>query len=165
MVNPIELTISRFELRWARRNGGPVELPQEFVDLESYGPFYQTSRSFLDFVIDGQSLTELVHSDYVSALGWGDIEEQKKAILRLLLSAPSDLPNNRRSILVCPECGDIGCGALTAVIEEADGAIIWRDFGYENNYDDDSLDLERYKHLDSFAFDKHNYVRELQRVS
>jgi hypothetical protein len=38
------------------------------------------------------------------------------AISRLLLSEKADLPNGRRSFFVCSECGDLGCGAITAVV-------------------------------------------------
>jgi hypothetical protein len=37
-------------------------------------------------------------------------------------------------IYVCPECGDIGCGAITAVIKDYGSSIVWSDFGYETDY-------------------------------
>lgn len=36
---------------------------------------------------------------------------------------------------VCAECGDLGCGAVTAAVDVGDDKVIWRDFGYQNNYE------------------------------
>jgi hypothetical protein len=36
---------------------------------------------------------------------------------------------------VCAECGDLGCGAVTAAVEVGDDKVVWRDFGYQNNYE------------------------------
>ena len=53
---------------------------------------------------------------------------------------------------VCSECGDIGCGAITAIIEITDKTVIWRDFGYENDYS--QPDLFNYKEIGPFTFNK-----------
>jgi hypothetical protein len=37
--------------------------------------------------------------------------ETLKAVDRLLLMSDADFPNDRRSLFVCAECGDLGCGA------------------------------------------------------
>ena len=162
-------TVSILELKWTLRDGGPVETSEELAEalagIEGTGSLYQTQRAFLDFVIEGSRLQQVRKNyDMVSPIGWGDLEEQKKAVERLLLRAPADLPNNRRSIFVCGECGDIGCGALTAVIEEVGDTIVWRDFGYENNYDDASLDLETFSNFGPLVFDKDSYTKTLSQA-
>ena len=85
----------------------------------------------MDFVVDGQKLGAQIKMDLVTPLGWGVSEEQAKAIERLLRSAKPDLPSGRTSLYVCPECGDLSCGAVGVFIEAADGAMVWRDFAYE----------------------------------
>ena len=87
-------------------------------------------------MVDGEPLSKRIAGDLASCLGWFVPEENAKAVRRLLLEEPADLPNDRRSLYVCPECGDLGCGAVSVVIEAAGDQIIWRDFGFENNYED-----------------------------
>ena len=104
--------MSKLRLEWKRREGGGG----------------RTQRDFLDFIVDGQPLSELV-GDQVSCLGWLVPEENAKAVRRLLLKEPPDLPNNRNTLYICPECGDLGCGAVSLVVEPVGNNIIWRDFG------------------------------------
>jgi hypothetical protein len=100
----------------------------------------QIKRAFLDFIVDGVSLYEELgrRSDLISTV-WIDPpmtrEEQQRAIRRLLTLEPGDLPNGRVSLYVCPECGDLGCGAISVQIDVTGDKITWSDFGYENNYD------------------------------
>lgn len=46
---------------------------------------------------------------------------------------PAPLPEGRASLYICAECGDMGCGGVTAVIERAADTVVWRDFGYQND--------------------------------
>ncbi|MEK7855724.1 MAG: hypothetical protein AAB288_06515 [Acidobacteriota bacterium] len=97
----------------------------------------RTSREFLDFVIDGESLWERIDSDLISCLGWLADELNQKHVRRLLCKVPADFPDERRSLFICPECAELGCGALTAVIERIDDNIVWRDFGIQNDHTDE----------------------------
>lgn len=67
-----------------------------------------------------------------------------------------ELETGRTCFYVCPECGDIGCGAITAKIEVTEKNVIWKDFGYENNYSEP--DLTDYKEIGPFTFDKKQYL-------
>ena len=135
---------SVLQLEWKRREGGGGK----------------TQRDFLDFVIDGESLSEKLGGDLASCLGWFVPEENTKAVHRLLLKEVADLPNNRRSLYVCPECGELDCGAITAVIERSGDRIIWRDFGFQSNSDDVTL-IRDYGDV-SFAFDRAQYNQALR---
>jgi hypothetical protein len=124
---------------------------------------YKSERHFLDFVVNGESLWDTVgkQHDMVSALCVDyAIEEVKKAVGRLLLTEKADLPNNRRSLFICSECGDLGCGAITAAVVKEPDTITWKDFGYENNYEDAVL-LEEYKSLGPFTFKTEQYEKTL----
>jgi len=123
----------------------------------------KSKRHFLDFVVDGKSLWEALgkRHDMVSILcAEYSANETAKALGRLLLDQKADLPNDRRSFFVCSECGDLGCGAITAVIERQAEAITWKAFGYENTYEDKIL-LDAYGTVGPFTFDATAYRRTL----
>jgi hypothetical protein len=113
-------------------------------DRDVSGGGTKTARTFLDFVVNDTSLYDSIgrQSDLISTL-WVHpeaAEEQQKAVRRLLGLEQSDLPGDRVPLYVCPECGDLGCGAVTLKIEFTAQEVIWYDFGHENNYEE-SLDL------------------------
>jgi hypothetical protein len=100
-----------------------------------------------EFVIDGRPLLEHCERatgqifDLVSPFGWTPPDHQLALAQRLLLRRPPLLPTGRQEFLVCPECADLGCGCISAVVQSEDGCDIWSDFGYENDYDPGSLQL------------------------
>jgi hypothetical protein len=117
-----------------------------------------------EFVIDGRPLLEhCEHSagttfDLVSPFGWTPPDYQKVVAQRLLLRQPPLLPSGRRELLVCPECADLGCGCISAVVQREDGYYTWRDFGYENDYDLNSLYLFG---MGTLVFAEHDVARLL----
>jgi len=139
--------VSKLHLEWSRREGGGG----------------RTRRDYLDIVVDGLPLSEVIDGDMVSCLGWLDPEENVRAARRLLLEGPADLPNGRRTLYVCPECGDVGCGAVSLVVERAGDKIIWRDFGYENNYED-VVRTEGYENIGPFVFDRAGYEASIKKA-
>jgi hypothetical protein len=72
----------------------------------------QTPRRFLHFIVDGQSLYERHQADFISCLGWFVPAEDLHAAARLLRDEQPDV-GDRVSSYVCPECGDLYCGAIT----------------------------------------------------
>ena len=97
-----------------------------FGDQRSGAP-YKILRKFFDFIIGGVSLYDtLGHSrDLISALWHPPVvpSEGDRAIRRLLLADRGDASDNRVSLFICPECGDLGCGAITVRIERDDTGI------------------------------------------
>ncbi|HTH51470.1 MAG TPA: hypothetical protein VL501_06035, partial [Pyrinomonadaceae bacterium] len=114
-----------------------------------------------DFLIDGRSLYDAINNDLISPFGWMPVRPTSEAIERLMLRNGPDLPENRYSLYICPECGDLGCGAFSAEIERGDTGIVWRDFGHQNNYDGE-VRLDPYKDFGPFCFDATAYVRVLE---
>lgn len=137
---------SSLRLEWKRRAGGGG----------------RTQRDFLDFIVDGQSLSAVV-GDQISCLGWFVHEENVRAVRRLLLEEPADLPANRRALYVCPECGDLACGVVSVVVERVDKKIIWRDFGYEVNYQG-VVHVEGFEEIGPFAFDADEYEKVIRQA-
>lgn len=105
-------------------------------ERRSDGP--RTVRKYFDFVVDGRSVLACVGwagADLVTPLGWGESELQKRAVAELLRKVSPPLPSGRTLIYVCPECGDIGCGAIAVRICRTGNRITWSDFASENGYE------------------------------
>ncbi len=91
----------------------------------------QTPRRFLDFVMDGRSLYEQLGSpDFITPLGWISPASQEAIVNTLTLAIAPTLAENRQALYVCPECGDLACGSITAVIVRDGGHVVWRDFAW-----------------------------------
>ena len=81
--------------------------------------------------------------------------EVAKLPSRHLLDTPNPhlTIDGRAAILVCSECGDIGCGALFVQVTLEDDRVIWSDFVYANNWEPDKDDPRE----GSFVFDRREY--------
>jgi hypothetical protein len=98
------------------------------------------SVDWLDFVVDGHSLGEAfaaigegyTSGDLIGCLGWANNKDYERSLVRqLLVEQPPELESGRYLLYVCPECGDIGCGAVTVVITDDNDQIGWERFRYE----------------------------------
>jgi len=103
---------------------------------------FKTERNSWDFVVDGISLRSTwqdsenfgpVVAESVGVLGWGESGFEAKTVAKLQGDGQDYLPN-RVAIYVCPECGDLGCGAVTVAIDRDGEVIIWSDFRWEVNW-------------------------------
>jgi len=118
-----------------------------------------SARRFLDFLIDGQPLSERHGQDLISCLGWYVPDEDERAARRLLGQKPADV-DDRVAIYVCPECGDTLCGALTARITHSERTVTWSDFAmswfdHDDNrwhHDPQNLGLGPELHFDAEAY-------------
>ncbi|NYV78616.1 oxidoreductase, partial [Streptomyces sp. UH6] len=126
------------------------------------GGAHITHREFTDFVVDGRPLLfRLADLDAVSPLA-SDVPpaifaEQVRA---LLLEAPAPLPGGRYLVYGCPECADLACGAVTAVIERDGEDYVWRDFAWQTD-DHPDMRLNGYHGLGPFRFRGDGYRRAL----
>ena len=131
-------------LEWATRPGGGG----------------QRERKFLDFLIDDGSLREQLKTTYITALGWLPEPDAERAVRQLLRKETPDFPDGRQSLFVCPECADLGCGAISVVIERVGNEIIWKDFGFENSYTPE-VDYEGFESVGPFAFNATDYFQAI----
>jgi hypothetical protein len=142
-----------------------ISLPTRFrTAVQFSNGTYKTGRSYLDFVIDGVSLSERFTSAGFDLVGvfsksW-ILAANEVALRRLLLEEASDFPNGRCSVFVCGECGDLGCGAVSTHISASDNTLTWKDFGFQNNYECE-IRSEKLKDLGPFHFDVKSYRRIL----
>jgi hypothetical protein len=129
------------------------------------GGVHKSARRYVDFVVDGRSLGQLINSlgyDLVSVFTaeWENsyFEDAKQ---RLLLQKDSDFPNGRRSLYVCSECGDLGCGAVSIIVEFQGESVIWRNFGYENTWEE-IVRFEQLKDIGPFRFPLVSYRKTIE---
>ncbi|MDA9774045.1 hypothetical protein N9B82_03730 [Saprospiraceae bacterium] len=128
------------------------------------------NRPYIDFLIDGVSLTEIledVHNN-IGKFGWLNTDEAPKrveyelaAIDELKSTGKSTHENGLFSIYVCAECGDEGCLAVMFIREINDDSIIWSDFVWSN--DEDEID-EAHTKFDTkqIIFDRREYDKALE---
>ncbi|MFE2040639.1 oxidoreductase [Streptomyces sp. NPDC059477] len=125
---------------------------------------YQIHRDFVDFIVDGRPLLfQLSDLDAVSPLA-SDVPPAifTAQVRGLLLEADAPLPGDRHVIYGCPECEDLACGAVTAVIERHDeeggdgGDYVWRDFAWQTGPVAD-LELNGYHGIGPFRFRGEEY--------
>jgi hypothetical protein len=135
--------MSTIDVRWAERPAG-AESP---------------ARRYRDLVIDGVPVSSLVRIDVISPFGWGSSDdEERAAAARLLGRVAPNLPHARTSLYVCPECGDLGCTAVSVRVEFQQATVTWKEFGYQNNYDGE-VQLEPLSHIGPYTFPREAYER------
>lgn len=138
-------------------------VPATRIGVKYPGGAYKSERHFLDFVIDGESLWEKVGRprDLVSVICFEYASEETiRAVNQLLLTERAVIPGDRRSLFICSECGGIGCGAVTASIVRKGQSIVWKDLGFENNYEE-NIRLDEYKRIGPYTFEWKQYESAL----
>ncbi|WP_030243539.1 MULTISPECIES: hypothetical protein [unclassified Streptomyces] len=114
---------------------------------------FQVHRDFVDFIVDGRPLLfQLSDLDAVSPLA-SDVPPAifTDQVRSLLLESPAPLPGGRYVVYGCPECEDLACGAVTAVILRDGEDFLWRDFAWQTGEHAD-LDLNGYHGIGPFRF-------------
>jgi hypothetical protein len=124
-------------------------------------------RCSSDFLIDDQSLLSLLvkcdggHADFMGCLVKGFPEQNAKAAATLLLKAPPETDSGRVLLYICPECGDIGCGAYSVQLAKNDFSYIWECFAYENGYEEPRI----IKGVGPFMFRKQEYESAIRHAA
>lgn len=115
----------------------------------------------LDFFVSGRSLLQEIERrgyDLVPRLGTELLPVDMETRELLSLKCAGDTPSGRVALYVCPECGDYGCGVVSAKIARDGSDIVWSEFGYENDYDGNFLPIEK---LGPFRFNEAEYRHAL----
>ncbi|MFF5920569.1 hypothetical protein ACFY8C_19835 [Streptomyces flavochromogenes] len=127
----------------------------------------------VDLVVDGRALLhrldESEGADTVSPLA-GDLPpalraEHVRALLDPAAAAgpAASLPGGRRVIYSCPDCEDLGCGAVTAVVEHDGEDVVWRDFAWQTGPTADPA-REGYPGVGPYRFHRAAYRTVLRRL-
>jgi hypothetical protein len=136
-------------------------------ELNVNGRVVKTERFTVDFLVNGQSLYELLSAHSLDLVGrfWQGAQSWSGESANIFLTKQSaDLENGRIMLYVCPECGDIGCGAITMTIIKSDNSYTWAGFGYENNYDPQMPDLDSYRAIGPFRFQFDEYCEVIEKA-
>ncbi|RZS33924.1 hypothetical protein EV193_11074 [Herbihabitans rhizosphaerae] len=91
----------------------------------------QTPRRFLDYVIDGRSFYAAHGGDRISPFGWFGADAEDLAARRLFGRAAPHL-GSRTALAVCPECGELECGAITAEIVVEEHTVRWVEVAFSS---------------------------------
>jgi hypothetical protein len=119
-----------------------------------------SERNYYDFNISGQSLKTILKADnmdLISPFGWGDKNYEQEIIKEFRGQKKPQIPSGRLMIYVCADCGDLGCGAITAELQITDNKVIWKNFSYEDNSSE--IDFTSFKDIPSFEFDRVDYFK------
>ena len=98
-----------------------------------------------DLVIDGGPLREHIERatgdrfDLISPLGWQPSRYQQEYAARLIGAEPARLSSGRCELLVCPECGDLGCGCVSCRVARIGPFVVWSELGWEADHDPSGL--------------------------
>lgn len=117
---------------------------------------------YLDFVIDGQSLTKRlpIARGMVTPLNRAWLPMVHDAIEELLGRRPTEgLDPGRVALFACGESGDMGCGAVTATLIVEGDLVTWSDFAWDNGYEPtdpienapDSISFAKPEYTDAFT--------------
>lgn len=99
------------------------------------------ARISANFVVNGKSLLRSLvevgggHSDFMGRFVAGYPDVNKSALNELLCRSSPTIEGGCTLLYLCPECGDIGCGAYAARVLREANTYVWLDFAYVNGYE------------------------------
>ena len=123
------------------------------VDCERLG---RVLGPFLGYDDATDSYVPVLVTDWPTGIGLEDLD-------RLLGETVSPQLDGRTAMYVCAERGDLGCGAVTAAVEVGDDKVVWRDFGYQNDYEPFDQDAI-FTGVGPFVFSRDEYSHVLEQL-
>jgi len=75
------------------------------------------------------------HADFRGCFAKGYPDANRQALAKLKLEADPDTARGGVLLYICPECGDLGCGAYSVLVKKNDAGYVWESFAYENGYE------------------------------
>jgi hypothetical protein len=127
--------------------------------------------AYLEIEVDGKPLAhhfagrQGAHPSRISPLGWcsSSPNHRSKVVHQFLAQTKSELVSGRVPVLVCEDCGDIACGAITVRILRESDRIVWTDWFYENGYEP-GCSLEWPIKPGDFVFNVDAYEAEIRKA-
>lgn len=138
---------------------------------EKYRHSFVSERWSVDFLVGGRSLFNLLAGQNRDLSG-AFLTRRDKIFRRTKENAStrelfSDLGAGgiRLSLYVCPECGDLGCGALTCEAIRVGDKVVWSNFAFETGIAEYPSDSGSYAEVGPFEFYGHQYVETIARAA
>ena len=101
-----------------------------FASMQRGGVSGNPLASFDEFHVNRQALSLFLPvGDLRGIFSWRGAKEDKRSARQLLGREPSEFPDGRVPLYVCPLCGDLGCGAISVKVSFQDGCVVWSEFG------------------------------------
>ena len=117
---------------------------------------------FYEFDIDNHPLSNLLKVDLKELTGMFTPDGADSGyFVSQVAKYIGKTPVERILLYVCSDCGDIGCGALSAKIDFTDEKVVWSDFAYENAIEI----VERYPEIGPFEFFREAYSSTLLSIA
>lgn len=126
-------------------------------------------RTSLDFIVDGQSLyTQLMEAADLGGVMGAFVSDRPRENLKVRsipLLRQRDLDLKTRAMLyVCPECGDIECGAIAVEITKTGRTYTWRNFAFEGYPGDRLVERMTFTEIGPFTFRAEDYEPLIERA-
>ena len=116
---------------------------------------YPGGEPFYEFDISEKPLSTILQVDLKQLTGVFTPEGSDSGyFVAQLAKFLGKLTTEKILLYVCADCGDLGCGALTAQISFSENSVIWSDFAYENTIET----FEKYPEIGPFEFEKEAYL-------
>ena len=123
-----------------------------------------SGKQFLDFIVSGESLRSylgLKNNLTVTPFGFfPSKEEEKRNLQEFRLQQKTQLEGNRIELYICEDCGDIGCGAVTAKIIDRGDKIIWTEFANQSTPEE----IHSQINVEEIEFDRQDYFKALEKI-
>jgi hypothetical protein len=133
----------------------------DFVDARRAGGRDQAERRYYDYAISGRPLRSMIEpGDNVGVFGWLERSHELR-FAKALLGREPVMPSGRAPLYICPECGDLGCGALTARIVEDHDSFAWTELAFEADHD--AAPPSDFLEVRPFYFEKRAYEAAIRR--
>jgi hypothetical protein len=104
-----------------------------FVPAHREGGRSKAARSYLDFAVNRRPLSRVIDvHDHIAVFGWLDCAREKSYARQLLSKEPSEIASGHAPLYICPECADLGCGAITVCVTFRDDCVVWSELGWDD---------------------------------
>jgi hypothetical protein len=148
------------------------------------GMAFKTERYSVDFIVNGASLFEATKAsdrDMCGCFFAADTTDRIKAMNQAVakqftLEVPTEIraasgaiEGHRVALFVCPECADLGCGAITLEITRDGDTVRWSHFAYQNDWQfangETWDDFDSFGSIGPFEFDWESYKIVIQHAA
>ena len=135
-----------------------------------------SERRTIDFFVNGISLFTATNAyrhdlcgcfspDYVTSENELTRNENQRIAKIFSFESPTEIGRDRVALFICPQCGDLACGAITFQLSRVGDTVRWSHFAHENGYDETETDFDGYSAVGPFEFAFDGYREVIRSAS